>query len=723
VLRWARRVALPACVCVAMAVSVAGVMAEGAVAALPDGRGYELVSPPDKNGGDVMGDSARIRAADDALSGPMAVGFPSLTAFGDARGTGVATEYLSVRDARAGTNGWSTHAITPAQDPLGALGLPSGDPIYLGEFSDDLSLGVFRAWSPLTDAPNVKDAQNLYLRSDLRSAGAGSYELVSDAVSPLAPVSDIPGNEPLLDGASTDFGHILFESRRALTADAPDDGNLKSYEFDHGTLRLASVLPDGTPASMNSIGGGPLIAAGNGNYTPHMISSDGSRSFFMRQTRPFGCSSSLGPQCFDLYMRVAHAQTVLLNTAEGVAQPTRNQAVYQNASLDGSKAFFLANRPLTADAPTSGLHLYRYDANAPDGAHLTLLDSDSELSDGTGFVEGVIGASADGSYVYFIASSQLIAGGPTPVDSGIYLWHAGEGLRYLGQMHSAEQLDLSDTSFVLSPLEARVTPDGKHLLFMASSGDGLTGYDQVSACTGSTLDGFPGCAEFYVYDAGSNRLTCASCDPSGAPVVDESVDTARVGASAAPAASHLNHPISSDGRRVFFSTQEPLVPEDVNGKIDVYEYEWDGSDPATGSVHLISSGKDTSDSYFMDASADGSDVFFITRQRLVGWDVDGNYDLYDARVGGGVPDPVLVRGCSGDQCQGTPANAPELPEAASVLFSGAGNVKATVRHRGKPRRCRHGFVRRRVHGRVHCVKRRHHRARRAGPTRSLRRAR
>ena len=46
-------------------------------------------------------------------------------------------------------------------------------------------------------------------------------------------------------------------------------------------------------------------------------------------------------------------------------------------------------------------------------------------------------------------------------------------------------------------------------------------------------------------------------------------------------------------------------------------------DPASGGCHfLISSGTSDDESYLVDASADGRDVFFSTREQLVGWDVE-----------------------------------------------------------------------------------------------------
>ena len=160
---------------------------------------------------------------------------------------------------------------------------------------------------------------------------------------------------------------------------------------------------------------------------------------------------------------------------------------------------------------------------------------------------------------------------------------------------------------------------------------------------------------------------------------------------------HENRALSDDGSRVFFSTAQALVPEDVNGRVDVYEYE-------SGGVHLISSGRSPADSWFMDASASGNDVFFTTSQQLVGWDTDQEYDVYDARVGGGLPDPVpSATPCADGGCQGALATQPLVPPAASDVFNGAGDAGGKLKPRVKP--CRRGFVRKRVRGRVRCVKR------------------
>jgi hypothetical protein len=148
---------------------------------------------------------------------------------------------------------------------------------------------------------------------------------------------------------------------------------------------------------------------------------------------------------------------------------------------------------------------------------------------------------------------------------------------------------------------------------------------------------------------------------------------------------------------VFFSSAEALVAQDVNGRSDAYEY-----DVGAGSVRLLSSGTSGSDSWFLDASADGEDAFFVTRERLVGWDRDDQYDVYDARVGGGFPEPPPVAlACAGDACQGDAPGPRAALSRGSAAFTGAGD--APEQFKPRPKQCRRGFVKKRVRGKRRCV--------------------
>ena len=162
------------------------------------------------------------------------------------------------------------------------------------------------------------------------------------------------------------------------------------------------------------------------------------------------------------------------------------------------------------------------------------------------------------------------------------------------------------------------------------------------------------------------------------------------------------------------------MPEDTNGQAgcpisgtgnqhysacsDVYEWEAPGAGsckeggPAysplnEGCVYLISSGKSEFPSLFADASASGEDVFFFTRQQLVGQDKDQLQDVYDARVGGGLAsqNQASPLPCEATEpCHG-PAQVPPAEGApATPGFIGPGNqVPKHKKQKAKKQKSKH----------------------------------
>jgi hypothetical protein len=647
---------------------------------LPDGRGYELVSPAAKNGSDVMASSSRVRSAIDGD----AVTFGSLTGFGDVLGSGVAFDYMARRTGTPGTRGWVSHPINPRQLASTLVATFNGvDSFYDGEFTPDLDCGVYSATRPLPGIGDPANIVNLYLRDDLLSAGAGSYALLTV---PLVPVEPSVIKSTIV-AISSDCSHVLFESDVPLTADTAPctphvDCRPKLYEWVDGSLRLAGILPDGNPAPDS------LTGPGLGSYKLGMLSPDGSKVFFSV------------PSTGDTYMRENGTTTVQLNAGvPGGPQPGTMWIV----SADGNQAFF-----------SSGADLYRFDATAPAGSELTLVSTDAAPGDGHS-IDGVLGVSADGGSVYFFAGGQLVAGEPLLGASiGLYAWHAGE-LRFIGEVAAGAADSIPNSVITVpgfQPLASRVSQDGSRVLFTVRDATGyrdrwgFPGYDHGTSCNRTEK-----CQELYVFDADAGSLVCISCNRSGATANEHAFIDAASGVGASNRPVHLSHALSADGKRVFFHTAEALLPGDSNGRSDVYEY-----DVSSANLHLISSGKDPGDSYFMDASPNGNDVFFATRERLVGWDSDQNYDLYDARVGGGLPDPIPAQpACAGESCRGRLAAGPTPETAASQLSVGVGDTKSKLkshRTRKKVKHCRH--IARRHTSKHRCSRRK--RVRRASAT-------
>jgi hypothetical protein len=136
--------------------------------------------------------------------------------------------------------------------------------------------------------------------------------------------------------------------------------------------------------------------------------------------------------------------------------------------------------------------------------------------------------------------------------------------------------------------------------------------------------------------------------------------------------------LSADGNRVFFDSKDALSPQDTNGVQDVYEWVEPGIDSCArmaGCIFLLSGAASTSDSAFVDASANGADVFFVSRASLVPRDTDQLRDLYDARVGGGFPEPAPASpACEGEGCLPQVSAPSSFGSLASATFTGNGNV-------------------------------------------------
>jgi len=288
----------------------------------------------------------------------------------------------------------------------------------------------------------------------------------------------------------------------------------------------------------------------------------------------------------------------------------------------------------------------------------------------------------------------------------------------------------------------------------------LTGYDTQDALSGKPDE------EVYLYHAPEDlsarrgSLSCASCDPSGARPVGVEEGGQEAGFAATVPQSYCDScgqergtnyrpRYLNDSGRLFFDAKDSLVPADVNGAIDVYEYEPQGvpagehacsaaaqsgsevfkpgggyvvegqaGEEAAGCVALISSGTSSEPSTFLDASETGGDVFFLTSSQLTSTDREGGVSIFDAQECTSAapcppPAPVPAPECNTEaSCKASPEPQPSIYGApSSATFSGPGNLAAEAPPRSpvktvtkKTTKCRRGFVKKKVKKKEQCVR-------------------
>jgi hypothetical protein len=617
--------------------------------------------------------------------------------------------YLSERVA----GGWTSEDLVPPMSPYNDLLCPlllgvAGWSPDLSRFVLDLPAGAPRGFHEERecghDEPRLVSGEPEHFRNlFMHEVDTGKNWLVNvtppTAVWPEAEVINKDYWPASFLAASDDFTHVVFEEELALTPDAAVGypGGDELYEWSDGTVKLVTILPSGTPvhgtlagATRNWAAESELAGdqASNIAQFRHAISSDGLRVFFEAEG--------------GLYVREGGIQTVQLDRSEGSGASGGGH--FMVASADGSRAFFTDDHRLTADATAEAgkPDLYEYDLGAG-----TLRDVTVTLG-GPADVLGVSGASEDGTYVYVVARGVLTEGpnphGDHPVegDANLYLIHTNTRQFIAGLDPNNDNCDWAGnekcgSEDVSSSITARITASGKFIGF--NSVRSLTGYDNVSATSGQRV------YEIYLYDVEHGTLSCVSCNPSGTPPSGGAAIhwPVKQGRNEFLSNSYPQRNVANSGQ-VFFETLDPLVPRDINGRRDVYEYD-------AGTLSLISTGVSEEGSHFLDATPDGSDVFFSTTQRLLPRDTDSVYDYYDAHVGGGFVEPSSTTPpCDGESCRGPGGSAPASASPATAAFEGPGNPTAV--------RCRKGAVRR--HGR--CVKKTHrHRQRARHPHRATRR--
>ena len=667
-----------------------------AASVLPDGRAWELVSPPNKHGSPLEPITVEGGVIQAASSGG-AMTYVALGPLGEAA-KGVRSpdddQWLSVR----GADGWATQDITTPREELSIYEV--GNPSEYKFFSEDLSAGLLEPKGATPLSPQTTE------RTPYRREASGEFV-------PLVTAANVPpgvkfggGSGVSFESAASDGSHVLLSSSQLLapgfSPGFESNGALSLYELSAGGLRLISVLPGGEkPAAEAGINS---FVAGNKRGA---VSTDGARVVF-----------ETGGGDIHLYMRdVNVGRTVQLDEVRPGAAGGAGSAIFQAASSDGSRVFFTDESRLTTDATArhEAPDLYMCEVEASPG-HLACALRDLTVDPNVGEranVQGQVAAiDTTGDHVYF-AANGVLAPGAVPGKCGeesedalcnLYVRDTTtEQTRLVAVLSGEDAPDWIGHSNKLGTLTARSSPSGRYFTFMSQRS--LTGYDNHDLKSGQRDE------EVFLFDAVTGRITCASCNPTkarplGIPSINHVPGRLLVDypvtweshwlAGSIPGwtlnslstALYQSRYLSNSGR-LFFNSSDALVPQDTNGVEDVYQYEPPGigdcteasltfSTAADGCVALISSGSSNEESAFLDASADGDEAFFLTAARLTSSDVDAAFDVYDAHVCSSSapcppPPPPPAPACEGDACQ-TPIAPPNDLTPGSLTYHGPANA-------------------------------------------------
>jgi hypothetical protein len=703
---------------------------------LPDCRAYELVSPSFK-----FGEPLFVKGIATDGSG---VAYNSVGAFGE---PGNDSEALGVSYvASRGTSGWAALAVNPsaAEFQGGSPDVNTNESAETVDYSADLSHTLFLQ-APIVAKPIDS---RFYIRGlDGAYTEIGplfSSQTVAAWTPAVAEESDRP--EPTYLGATDDLSRVLFDIQSEATPLRwvwPGDATVREhslYEYsgtgnsepelvgvENGSSVAEAARTEGKQhinEAAEQIGqcgvrlGGVKAEDQAALDSYNAISESGDTIFFTALGHQdwAGCESELhAPEVDELYARCAHPcpghreGEWTVKISEPTTGPTGDcelcdesepeQAIFQGASADGSKAFFLSEQKLISGPlglQPEGDDLYEYDFSAPEHQKVTLVAP--ELAPSFGGPGGVLRVSENGSYVYFVSRAKLAANtdarGGTAQQGGdnLYVYgpdpaHPGESRTVFVAVLSEEDQNDWSVSDSAHTRHVEATADGRFLLFTSVA-------DLTTDASGTSR-------QLYRYEVPSEvhpngALVRVTFSEGG--INDDGNAAAPPSSLFSPTYEHLGisfsefdlaRPnavsISSDGSKAFFESPLALT----KGALDnacAYESEGKCEAPALnvyewqeGHVYLISDGQDThsllrgSATHLIGANPSGSDVFFTSADPLVQQDTDTQVDVYDARVNGGFPAPTRATSCS-SECQGPPSPPPVFGAPPSSTFSGPGNI-------------------------------------------------
>ncbi len=549
--------------CMAILCLGQGMFVDSAVAwILPEGRLYEMVSPPYKADYGIEPKASTFGAG---LDGESFV-FRSLGAFADARADFVTVPYV----ARRMPDGW----VTSSTNPPPADGRLPGVVDYSPDLNEQLTQVSAQKGGLLSSAGTAG-----LILSDLRLP---EISFVQVWPLPDGPAT-FPGSSPdqalsSSFGASADLSHLLFQ------------------EFGGGLYQIVGLGgPDPREEDVAVVGqhDGPGDA-----ILPGCIESSFEDNVFLE--RRFHAISDDGSEIFFRHCGVPYVRVNGLSTFE-----LAPAGEFQGASHDGSKAFF------TGGAGELLMGVIDSELGHETVTETVLVSPSAKAS--------VVATSDDGSHVYFM-SSGVFAGvnaqghSPETGASNLYVYDsvtrkttfiAITAITKGGEEYEAQATP--DGRFLAFTTDSRLTPDDRDSAvsvyrYDAQTGGlvrvsvGENGHDDngndnaFGASIAAPLDGQSAIATWRLStralsDDGST-IVFSTVAPFSSRAVNGDVNVyawheGRTGmiSTGLSQTSDTNPVVSRSGQDIFFLTSQNILPQDSDGLLDVYDARIDGGFP------------------------------------------------------------------------------------------------------------------------------------------------
>jgi hypothetical protein len=584
---------------------------------------------------------------------------------------------IAVYEFARTADGWRPTALTPpaTQYPHSAIQAASA--------ADDLQTTL---WSMGTTT--LLFNEDIYLREP-----GGTFAKVGPGVAPEVSGLELGLDEQELGlvGASADLTHSVFSIEAR-----PQDGHGNLWTGDTTTSEgdsLYEYVYRGAPAAEPTLVGvsnpGPLVkdaeahvisrcgtqlgasssgGEGASRDTYNAVSEDGETVLFTARA----CSDEPGePAVDELYARVGGAQTVKIseptaadcsacNTTTGL----QKNAIFQGASENGEKVFFLSEQELLLEQ--KGMNLYEYDFNGPEHAKISLVSGGEGATEPK--VQGVVRVaengervsengervSENGERVYFVAKGVLAGENeekhkPEAGADNLYVYEpdpAHPGTYYT--VFVARMLTTPESELLTTPEESEESTLKTEESEEASKVGRLA--EERAERAGKEAESHGGSFE-KVYDeveAREEHDLKGTLGPSGTLAQDTSVWGVED-----------NRPAqaTADGRFLLFLSSADLTPDDHSKVPQLFEY-----DAVTQKLSRVSIGQGaaysddgnvstfneaahipvqkfvvtdlpTAESFGTALSGDGSSVFFTSAARLAPQAVSGDTNVYEYREG------------------------------------------------------------------------------------------